>query len=393
MSQNSSKLDTVISNIFLSGIALIPILSGLLLLWWGESQSTRYGSLGEEAARTVVEMKDVSKIDPALDGKLVHAVGQAECETELKDPVLGVSVKGFCLERSVEYYQLTERQEKRKDSSGRLKESYKYKEEWTAVPVPFDDFYDLSRRKKAKAPIVTLPFFHEKAKKVRVGAYALSDFLISSVEANRTQKPNRTAEQKRALPNKLKTAENLVHVTEDGVYIGSDPTVPHLGDARITFKFAAPSEVSIVAQVQGNTLEMYHRDKDPDNVFIGLIVKGNVPAQQMLKDLKRNVAGGGWLARLAGMLLVVPGCFFLPWKSLMQRRYVRTVINGPGSRSTEWQHFGVVRFAFALLLFTSGLTRLFNGSFIIGVTVLALAAAMLFLPCIMPNNKQETFAD
>lgn len=391
MSRTISKADTVIGNTILCALALGPILCGLLMLWWTEKQSTRYCSLGEEAAQIVVEMKDASKIDPALDGKLIHVVGEAECDTELRDPELKVSSKGFRLERDVQYYQLVERHENKKDSRGRLKESYKYKEEWTPVPVSAKDFHNVSRRSKAKAPIVTLPYFQTSAEKVRLGAYNLSAFLISQVEPSRSLKPKLTAEQKQEIIGKLKIPETLFHVTEDGLYIGSDPFAPHLGDVRVSFKITALAQVSVIAQVKGDILEMYHRDGDPDNVFIGLIVKGAVPAQAMLKDLKSNVTGGSWLARLAGMLLVVPGCFFLPWKSLLQSYKIRTVIYGPGSRSTELQHGGIIRFAFSLLLFTSGSTRLLNGSFVSGIIILGSAAVLLFLPCLMPPKNNSSY--
>ncbi|MBQ7502845.1 hypothetical protein IJT93_09090 [bacterium] len=386
MSRKSRSSDDAIANFILLVIAVSAILGGLVLLWWGENQSARYGSLGEEAARIVVEMNDVSKIDPALDGKLVHAVGQAECDTDLQDPLFGFSVKGFTLKRKVRYYQLVEHKEKKKNSQGKFETSYRYKEKWTEKPISSSGFYEYRYRSRAEAPHVTLPELESAAENVRFGAYTLPEFLVSSLKNSQTLKPRLAAKQMSEIADRLHISADLLNETEDGFYIGVNPSTAHLGDVRVSFSYVPISEISILAKVKGNSFERFHRDKDPENVNIGQIAAGAVPAEEMIKDLKSDVSWGAWLLRLGSLILVTAGSFFLPWDDLTERRFVRLIINGSAAKAKEWQLGGVLRFALALLMLTAGLSRLLSGAAATGGIFLAIAAALLFLPALMPDK-------
>lgn len=387
MSRRSRGSDDVIADFIICAIAVSAILGGLFLLWWGESQTVQYGSLSAEAARTVEEMSDISKVDPALEGKLVHAAGQAECDGELEDRQFGVSLKGFTLHRRVRYYQLVEHKDKKKNSNGKLEVSYSYKETWTEKPVPSSGFYEYRYRSRAAAPYTTVPDKELIAENVRFGAYTLPEFLVTSVGNSQPVKPELSPEQKQKLIADLKISADLFNETEDGFYIGSNPSTAHLGDVRISFSAVPLSEVSILAKVKGDSFERFRREKDPDNVNIGRIMPGAVPAQEMLEKLDSDVTLGAWLVRLGSLILVAAGSFFLPWDNLIERRYVRLIINGSAAKAKEWEPGGVLRFALALLMLTAGLTRLLNGAFTAGCILLAIAAGLLFLPGLMHRKK------
>lgn len=380
MSRRSRGSDDIIADIIICAIAVSAILGGLFLLWWGESQAAQYGSLSGEAARTVVEMNDISKVDPELEGKLVHASGQAECDSELEDPMFGVSLKGFTLHRKVRYYQLVEHKDKKKNSQGKLEVSYSYKEMWTEKPVPSSGFYEYRYRSRAAAPYTTVPDKEFTAENVRFGAYVLPEFLVASVRNSQPVKPELSPEQKHKLITDLKISADLFNETEDGFYIGSNPSTAHPGDVRISFSAVPLSEVSIMAKVKGDSFERFHREKDPDNVNIAQIVPGALSAQEMLKKLKSDVTLGAWLVRLGSLILVIAGSFFLPWDKLIEHRFVRLIINGSAAKAKDWELGGVLRFALALLMLTAGLTQLLNGAAAAGCILAAIAAAILFLP-------------
>lgn len=380
MSRKSRGSDDAIADFIICAIAVSAILGGLFLLWWGESQAVQYGSLNGEAARTVAEMSDISKIDPALEGKLVHASGLAECGSELEDPLFGVSVKGFTLHRKVRFYQIVEHKVKKKNSEGRMEVFYSYKEKWTEQPVPSSGFYEYRYRSRAAAPHATVPDREFIAENVRFGAYTLPEFLVTSVKNSHPVKPELSLEQKHNLITELKITADLFNETDDGFYIGSNPAAPHPGDVRISFSAVPLSEVSILAKIKGNSFERFHREKDPDNVNIGQIMPGAVPAQEMLEELKSDVTWGAWLLRLGSLILVAAGSFFLPWDNLIERRFVRLIINGSAAKAKDWELGGVFRFALALIMLTAGLTRLLNGAVTGGCILAAAAAGLLFLP-------------
>ena len=78
------------------------------LLWWNEGRAVKTTKMLEEAQGNYVEMKDINTVDPALNGKLVHATGLATTKDTLVDDYFGIRVGAIALQRKVEYYQWVE---------------------------------------------------------------------------------------------------------------------------------------------------------------------------------------------------------------------------------------------------------------------------------------------
>ncbi|MBO6002461.1 MAG: hypothetical protein J6P53_03090, partial [Mailhella sp.] len=223
----------IIASVIVHGLGVAALLCGLFVLWWGEDQTSRYYRLGSSALQSAVEMTDISKVDPSFEGKLVHATGRAECAAPLEDPLFGVSLKAFTLKRDVRYYQLVEHEKKKKDENGRIEVTYDYSARWMRSPVLPDRFHSSYQKKRAKLPLTELKSLSLTAEDVRFGAYLIPRFLVTSVHNAQPVKPALTEEGKAALRRQLHAAGDLLHETEDGFYIGSDPSIPHLGDVRI----------------------------------------------------------------------------------------------------------------------------------------------------------------
>ncbi len=93
------------------------------------------GAIGE--AETVTqEVKDISTINPELDGKVIHALGFADTNDILKDEIFGVQERAIKLSRKVEYFQWEEHShtETRKKLGGGEETitTYTYEKEWTS---------------------------------------------------------------------------------------------------------------------------------------------------------------------------------------------------------------------------------------------------------------------
>ena len=190
MARKRKKIDSgdVIASIFVHGLGVAALLCGLFVLWWGENQASRYYSLGSDALQSAVEIADLSRVDPALDGRLVHATGMAQCATPLEDPLFGVSAKAFTLKREVSCYQVVEIREKKKDENGRIEIVHRYKDRWVGGAVDSGKFYSAYQKGRAKPPLAALRSLRLAAQDVTLGAYRLPQFMVESVRSDNPPK-------------------------------------------------------------------------------------------------------------------------------------------------------------------------------------------------------------
>lgn len=93
-------------------IGLILFLVAFPLLFWNEGNSVKVAQALEEGRGATVEVEDITKINPEMNGKLVHMCGDATTEEVLKDAEFGISHNGMLLHRKVQYYQWVEKSHK-----------------------------------------------------------------------------------------------------------------------------------------------------------------------------------------------------------------------------------------------------------------------------------------
>ena len=121
----------------LLGLALI--VAGTGLLWWNEGDFVATRDALLEAQAVTEPVSDIGKVDPALNGKVIHASGRADTKNELIDPDFGVKDVAIKLQRRVEYYQWVQnvRTEKRQKVGGGEEtiKTYTYERSWTNSPV------------------------------------------------------------------------------------------------------------------------------------------------------------------------------------------------------------------------------------------------------------------
>ena len=389
MARKRKKIDSgdVIASIFVHGLGVAALLCGLFVLWWGENQASRYYSLGSDALQSAVEIADLSRVDPALDGRLVHATGMAQCATPLEDPLFGVSAKAFTLKREVSCYQVVEIREKKKDENGRIEIVHRYKDRWVGGAVDSGKFYSAYQKGRAKPPLSALRSLRLAAQDVTLGAYRLPQFMVESVRSDNPPKLQVPEGIRLLLPRKLGIAADMLHETDYGLYIGSNPSSPRIGDVRIRLSAVPLSEVSVLALAKGGTFERYRKPGDPENVNLARIVPGAVPLEGMIEKVDSDVTGGAWITRVLAAVLAGAGMIFLPWDRMMGCAPVRLLVNGRASDRTEWGPEAVFRLGLALLLLTAGATWLMSGDYATGGTLLACGAALLLWRCIKPGRK------
>ncbi|MBQ7221108.1 MAG: primosome assembly protein PriA, partial [Synergistaceae bacterium] len=120
-----------------TGFVLIALATWLL--WWNEGRTFKTAGAIGEAELVTQDVQDISRIDPALEGKVIHATGRADTRDVLRDPIFGVEVNAISLRREAEYYQWEEEEhtETRKKLGGGEEtiHTYTYSKNWVSRPI------------------------------------------------------------------------------------------------------------------------------------------------------------------------------------------------------------------------------------------------------------------
>jgi len=287
------------------GGAIKGILVGLLLfvvafpvLVWNEGRSVKTYKALKEGGGAVVTVSSES-IDAANEGTLVHMTGNAVTDSKLTDTVFGVSVNAIKLKRVVEMYQWKEKSSsktKKKVGGGtETVKTYTYSKAWSATAISSGNFKKPSGHQNPGS----FPFesVNKVAKKVTLGAFTLSSSLVGKIN-NFEQFP---IENNVKLPKSL---SNKVKLHNAGFYVGTDPTLPKVGDMRVNYKVAKPAETSVISKQVGSTFEPYGTKAGKN---IELLETGVHTAAAMIEKAQANNKMLAWFLRLGGFLLMFIG--------------------------------------------------------------------------------------
>lgn len=291
----------------IAGIVLIAI--GTWLLWWNEEDTFKTAGAIGEAELVTQEVQDISRVDPALEGKVIHAIGYADTKDVVRDSLFGVEANAINIGRKAEFYQWEEHEhtETRKKLGGgeETVTTYTYSREWVSEPIDSGRFADPSyqNRNTTLANVKSETFWAEN---VTFGAYKLPDFLkhriggevsmaLSNVDMNTLSSVINSPDS-----NKLV----LIHVQGSTVYIGKNPGSPEVGDVRVTFTQTRPADVSIVAQVIRDTFEPFTAS---NGYTFSRLEMGKVGNVKMFEDARSENNIMAWIFRAIGAVCVMLG--------------------------------------------------------------------------------------
>ena len=279
------------------GLILI-VVSGVLL-WWNEGRAvTTARSLAEGQSAVVNVAAD--KVDTANEGKLVHVSGEATSKGPVKDPDYGVTSPNpaLMLERKVEMFQWAE--EKKSETHTKVgggtetKTTYTYKTEWSTTLNKSSDF----KQPQGHDNPQTMPEGHTfVSDSATLGAFKLNETLLHQIKASQPVSPE--AKNVEASPQGA-----AFRVVSGGLYKGTDPSQPKVGDIRITFTYVAPTTISVIAQQAGEAFQPY-QTKSGD--ALQMLSMGTVSAQQMFKEAHDANNMLTWILRGVGWLLMTIG--------------------------------------------------------------------------------------
>ena len=296
----------------LTGIVIIALATWLL--WWNEGRTFKTARAIGEAELVTQDVQDISKLDPALEGKVIHAIDRADTKNILRDPVFGVEINAINLDREVEFYQWEEHShsETRKKLGGgeETVTTYTYEQEWSSSPINSNSFKD-SNYRGLNFTLARLEDNTIWAPEVNFGAYKLPDFLKHSISGSTpmtlTSIDVNSVKSIVTMPesySNMYTPEELIHVSGSTIYIGPNPGSPSVGDVRVTFSQTPSAEVSIIAQVIRDTFEEFTAS---NGYTFSRLNMGKAGMDKMFEGARSDNNIMAWILRIVGALLIMLG--------------------------------------------------------------------------------------
>ena len=284
----------------LIGVGITLFIIGTIILFWNEGNYVKNKTSIKEAQSVVVEVDDVSLLNPELNGKLIYGVSKALTDEILRDELFGVSVNAVNIWRMVEYYQLVEESRTTSSQAGSSRStSYTYNKEWVGSPINSSDFKDLQHQ-SANSVIIEIEDRYVVADNVTWGAYKLPTFLIDEIKED-TPIDIRISEQQKS---EWERTVNI-HISDKEVYFGADPSSPAIGDVRVTVTYTPPCvDISLMAQVQDNALTEY---TTKNGIGFWGLENDVVSAAQMFENKLTFNSVFTWVLRVLGLILIIIG--------------------------------------------------------------------------------------
>lgn len=280
-------------------IGLLLVVGSIGMLFWNEGRAIRTAQGLAEGAGVVIDV-GADRIDPANDGRLIHATGMLTSEAPVDDREFGVRVAAVRLQRQVEMYQWKEEastESRTRFGGGEERTTaYKYVRAWSDKPV------DSTRFKEPRGHAnPSMPFQSQEAVApgIRLGAFAVPASLSESFGDTR---PLPASDAQAA---GLQARLNLPVAAMDGVlHLGREPAQPAVGDIRISFLVVPLQSATIVAAQSGNGFAPY---PTRSGTTVELIAAGAVPAADMFHAAQASNQAQTWVFRGVGVLVMFVG--------------------------------------------------------------------------------------
>lgn len=275
----------------------VLFIAAIVALFWNEGRSVAtYKSLVE--GQSIVVAADASRIDPALEGKLIHIESDVKPEGDVVDAETGITGSGVIgLKRTVEMYQWVEEKssktEKKLGGGEETVTTYTYSKEWSEDAQDSSKFQETTGHEN---PDFWLSSQETLVEKAQLGAFNVEGSQIASVGARET------------LPITDETAaeasDTLGYPGEgravmQALYFGANEKAPEIGDTKIRFEKIVLPEVSIVAMQHGDSLKDYTTQ---NGYTLFLLASGREPAAKMFADSQAENVVLTWVIRVAGIV-------------------------------------------------------------------------------------------
>lgn len=288
-------------------VGLLLVIGSIALLAWNEGRAVTAATAlaqGRDAAREAA----ADRIDPALDGHLVHITGRLAAVTPARDPLFAQGGdETLRLRRIVEMYQWLESKSSRTENnlggSETTETVYEYRRDWSEQAQDSSGFRQPEGHRNPAMTLSSQDFDGTAALAGPEGTAprTLAARLLDELD---TFDPLAVAPDTPG-PNGYRAADG-------GFYRGRDPQAPEVGDLRVRFEAATAQTVSIVARQAGTRLEPHRTDNGYE---IALLSAGEASSDEMFREAEAGEQFLTWLLRAAGFVLMLVG-FLLMFRPL-----------------------------------------------------------------------------
>ena len=373
-----SRLGTSIKGI-LAGLALFVV--GFPVLFWNEGNSVKTAKALDEGEGACIPVESIEKIDPEMEGQLVHMTGKATTSDVLSDDQFGVSATAIALARKTEMYQWVEhsKTEEKKNLGGSVTKTttYTYSQEWVDSAIDSSGFKEQGHDNPG---MIEFPSEETRAANVSFGAFRLSESQIGRIGS----------EQAYAFPTDFVCKVERVQIQGRTIYVPNKTTrdneknnrdvasQPRVGDMRVNFSVVYPHDISIVAKQKGDTFVGYLAKTKKK---IDMLSDGVKDAAEMFEAARSANTMMTWIVRLVGFLLMFFGLSMV-FKPLSVLADVLPILGDIVEIGTGLVA-GVIAFVCALV--TIAIAWIFYRP-VLGILLLAAAGAAIFL---LWKKKQE----
>ena len=290
------------------------IIAATIMLFWNEGRTVKTTRMLKHAQKECVELGDVSSVNPEFNGKMVHAFGFADTEESLFDAQFQVGrEKTIKLSRDVEFYQVQEHQHSEThDKVGGGQETvttYTYDTAWVGSPINSANFSDPDYR-DVNYILLEVEDADFQAENVSFGASKLPDMLIGQMSDWQDLAPNCSEEFIAAFDNEMHSrwdvpaSKPLFQMSGNYLYVGINPNAPEIGDVRISYKYVAPADASILAVVDGDSFKKF---EDKNGYSLATLSTGEHSMEEMFTTEHSANKTTAWIIRILGLIMLVWG--------------------------------------------------------------------------------------
>jgi len=282
---------------------IVLFLAAFPLLWWNEGRALRTAKSLEEGQSAAVAVA-ADKVEAANEGKLVHVSGTASTPETLQDNAFGVAVQALLLQREVEMFQWVEekKSETRKKVGGgeEVITTYAYDRKWKSSLVRSDEFHD----RAGHVNPTTMPYENADipARNASLGAFHLTERIVARIGG---AQPHKIGPETAKLPSNL---AGRARVVDGGVFVGSDPQNPQVGDLRIAWRQTPSQVISLVGLQSANSFKPWKATAG-DEVL--LVQSGARTVQEMFATAQEENSRMTWILRLVGYLMMAFGLMLI----------------------------------------------------------------------------------
>ena len=300
----TSRLGGAVKGV-VAGLALFIL--GFPVLFWNEGNSVKTAKALDEGEGACIPVESNAKVDPEMEGQLVHMTGRADTQDVLTDEQFGVSATAIALNRKTEMFQWRENSEttEKKNLGGSVTRTttYTYEKVWSEAVIDSSGFKEAGHDNPG---VIEFPSEEKLAANVSFGAFRLNERQIARIGSDQAYafptdfvcRVSRVQRQGNVIlvPNKA---------TRDNALNNRDVAAePRIGDMRVTFTVVRPHDISIVAKQRGDTFVAYLAKTKKK---VDLIQDGVVDCAEMFEDARDANTLFTWLVRLGGLLIMYIG--------------------------------------------------------------------------------------